>query len=138
MHLKRAIDKLTLYKTDLYEGRIIIIPNVNNISLKLSPNTFIQTDAVCWKKEENYAIIDCFNYVLCRKFEGLNNIENELYYNFDDLKDKGLDLEDFLPMLPNNQILRYYLEHSNISKNSYQKYIDYAAGLNKSFYRNGI
>ncbi len=140
MHIKRTIKKLTLYKTDLYEGKIIIIPNSDDISLEMGPNIFIQTDAICWKKKNNKVIIPyCnYNYVLCRKFEGCNNIETELYYNFNDLQDKGLNLEDLFPIMPNDQILRYYLEQSDISKKFYKKYISYASEKNKKFYKDGI
>lgn len=140
MHIKQTIEKLTLYKSDLYEGRIIIIPKSENVSLKIWPNILIQTDAVCCEKENdnikfNYGY---YNYILVRNFKGCRNIQNELYYNLDDLKDNGVYLEDFFPIMPNNQIMNYYLENSCIKKDSYQKYIDYASKLNKNFYRNDI
>lgn len=140
MHLRQTIDKLILYKKDLYEGNIVIIPNSENISLQLQSNIFIQTDAIDYSKKISNITIDYgfYNYLLVRKFDGCNNIENELYYNFDDLKDNGLCLEEFFPFYPNSQILNYYLQHSNINKSSYQKYIKYASKLNENFYKNGI
>lgn len=140
MHIKQTIENLTLYKRDLYEGRIIIIPNSENINLQLQPNIFIQTDATECNNENgnirfNYG---CYNYILVRKFMGCKNTQNELYYNFDDLRDNGLCLEEFFPIMPNNQIINYYLANSSINKSSYQKYIDYASGLNKNFYKNGV
>lgn len=140
MHIKRTINNLTLYKTDLYEGKIIIIPNSKDIALELNPTNFIQTDARCWKKEDGKFKISygCYNYILVRKFLGCKNIENELYYDIDDLKDKGLDLENLFPIMPNYQILKYYLMQGHIPKKYYQKYIKYTSNINANFYRNGI
>lgn len=140
MHIKRTIYNLTLYKKDLYEGKIIIIPNSRDIALKLNPTNFIQTDANCWKKENGNVKISYgrYNYILVRKFLDGENIENELYCDIDDLKDKGLDLENLFPIIPNYQILKYYLEQHHMPKNSYRKYINYTSSLNANFYRNGI
>ncbi|MCI8778998.1 MAG: hypothetical protein HFI87_07605 [Bacilli bacterium] len=140
MGIKQTIERLTLYQSDLYEGKIMIIPNLENVSLKMSSNIFIQTDATEYTNEFgnikfNYGY---YNYILVRKFVGCKNTQNEMYYNFDDLRDSGLDLEAFFPIMPNNQIINYYLENSNVNKSSYQKYIDYASKLNKNFYKKGV
>ncbi|MCI9435228.1 MAG: hypothetical protein HFI86_08185 [Bacilli bacterium] len=140
MGIKQTIERLTLYQSDLYEGKIIIIPNSENVSLKMSSNIFIQTDATEYTNEFgnikfNYGY---YNYILVRKFVGCKNTQNEMYYNFDDLRDSGLDLAAFFPIMPNNQIINYYLENSNVNKSSYQKYIDYASKLNKNFYKKGV
>lgn len=140
MGIKQTIERLTLYQSDLYEGKIMIIPNLENVSLKMSSNIFIQTDATEYTNgfgniKFNYGY---YNYILVRKFVGCKNTQNEMYYNFDDLRDSGLDLEAFFPIMPNNQIINYYLENSNVNKSSYQKYIDYASKLNKNFYKKGV
>lgn len=41
-------------------------------------------------------------------------------------------------LTPYKKDLYYYLQHSNINKCFYPKYIKYASEINKSFYENGI
>lgn len=137
---KRTINKLTLYETDLYEGKIIIVPHSRNLCIEKNFGTFIQTDTMYWKKENNHVIInyETYNYVLIRKFSNNDNIANELYFDIDDLKDKGLNIADFFPMYPNDKILKYYLENNNVSKNSIDKCLVYCAKFDKNFYRNGV
>lgn len=140
MNLKRTINKLTLYENDLYEGKIVIIPKSRNLCIKKELGIFIQTDTICWKKDKSDILINYnnYNYVLVRKFNNKINTKNELYYDIDDLNDKGLNLNDLFPIYPNNQILTYYLEHSDLSMTSRQKCINYCSSINKNFYRNGV
>ncbi len=139
-YTKRTINKLTLYETDLYEGKIVVIPHSRNLCILKSNGTFIQTDTICWKKENNYVMINygTYNYVLIRKFSNNANVANELYFDIDDLKDKGINLTDFFPIYPNVQILKYYLENNNVSKNSIDKCLTYCSKIDKNFYRNGV
>lgn len=135
MNLKRTIKKLTLYKDDIYTGKISIVPQKGNLLIKKKDDMIIQTDAVCWKNENNNILFCKYNYVLIRKFLEHVNIYNKLYYNVDNFEKNGLTLEDLFPLYPNIQISNYYLNYCDVSSMSKDKCLNYVKMLNKNFYK---
>lgn len=135
MNLKRTIRKLTLYENDLYEGKIVIVPHTGNLYINKCDDTIIQTDATCWCMDNQTILFRNYNYVLLRKFKGHINVQNELYYDIDDLEDKGIDFNDLFPIYPNRRTLNYYMDYCDMSLKTKYKCLNYAKILNKDFYK---
>ncbi len=135
MNPKQIIERLTLYSTDLYTDKIHIIKHSQDLYLKKEANQAIQTDAVCWKKDDNGILFKNYNYVLCRSFFLNTDIKNYLYYNIDNLKNNNLNIKDLFPIYPNCGVLTYYLDYYNMPKDTKVKCLDYAKSLNPRFYR---
>lgn len=135
MDYKNIVKKLTINKSDLYTGKIILNKCDKELNIKLENNSIFQTDATCWKRENGEIVFQNFNYVLIRKFNKQVNMINELFYDIDELKDNGIEIEDFFPIYPNMSILNYYFNYIDVSDNTKKKCINYAKILNKKYYR---
>lgn len=134
LNIKRIVKKLTLYKTDLCDGKIAFIPQNDKISI-INNNDLFQTDASCWKKENNQIIFTNCNYVLVRKFDKNINTSNEFYYNINFLDKNELKVEDLFPIYPNVYVLTNYLNYCNKSEKSKEKCINYGKTVNKYFHK---
>ena len=135
MDYKSIVKKLTINKSDLYTRKIILNKCDKELNIKLENNSIFQTDATCWKKENSEIIFSDFNYVLIRKFNKQVNMINELFYDIDELKDNGIEIEDFFPIYPTISILNYYFNYIDVTGNTKKKCINYAKILNKKYYR---
>lgn len=135
MDFKKIVKKLTLYKSDLYTGNIVIVSQTGEFHLNVPKDGFIQTDATCWQKDEDGIIYKNYSYILVRSFNENINIQNEIYYDIDSLIDLGLTPEDLFPIYPNASILNYYLNYCDMSIKTKNKCINYAKSLNKNFYK---
>lgn len=135
LNIKKIVKKLTLYESDLYEGKIIIIPKKDSLVLKKSENEIIQTDATCWKRQGDNLFFINYNYVLVRKFDKQKIVNNEIYYDIDFLEDKGLETSELFPIYPNNEVLNHYLNYCDISLKTKEKCLEYAKRLNKLFHK---
>lgn len=134
LNIKKIVKKLTLYKTDLFDGKIIFIPQNDKINI-INNNDLFQTDASCWKKENNKIIFTNCNYVLVRKFDKNINVSNEFYYNINFLDKNGLKIEDLFPIYPNVYVLTNYLNYCSKSEKSKEKCINYGKTVNKYFHK---
>lgn len=135
MSPKQIIEKLILYSTDLYKNKIYIIKHSQDVYLKKEASQAIQTDAVCWKKDDNGILFKNYNYVLCRSFFLNTDIKNELYYNIDNLKNNNLNIKGLFPIYSNCGVLTYYLNYYNMPKNTKVNCLDYTKSLNPRFYK---
>ena len=136
MDYTEIIKNLTLYESDLYSGKIIIEKRIGITDVEFKKNMTFQTDAICWYKKSNKIYFKNYNYVLIRKFIENEEFVNELYYDIDELKDKGLKIENFFPFYPNFSTLKLYFKKNNdIPIESQNECIDYVKVLNKHFYK---